>query len=164
MKKINFSVKAVLGLLLSLIAVSGICAQEQTDNAQAAVDKSKFYVVQIPIEKIYPHKKGYVINYRANNPMILRTMYLPATWFDRKLAPPDGPLKGEMHLIGAGKVWPHVSLFYIDGVLDHVKVFARKEQPHSTWGNYIDDNTPGVDENFDNVENIILQLKNTDSE
>ncbi|GMO42534.1 MAG: hypothetical protein Ta2B_22780 [Termitinemataceae bacterium] len=121
-----------------------------------AVSKSKFYVLQVPIDKIYPHSKGYVVDYPRNG--IGRSqMFLPADWFTRH-NDTEGPLKGEFHQLGPGKVWPYVALFYADGVLDHVRVYVRREQWHRTWGAYIDDGTTGVDENFDNVENIKLKL------
>ncbi|GMO45273.1 MAG: hypothetical protein Ta2G_00050 [Termitinemataceae bacterium] len=144
---------------LASSALSSAFAQDNTDNVQSAVDKSKYYVVQIPIEKIYPHGKGWVIEYNKNGQGRSR-MFIPMSWFTLKpeMAPGDldksGKLKGQQVRIGSGRNWPHVSLYYIDGVVDHVKIYTREELAHPTWGAYITDNTPGVDENLENVENI----------
>ncbi|GMO45850.1 MAG: hypothetical protein Ta2G_00840 [Termitinemataceae bacterium] len=140
-------------LFVSAFSAVALCAQDAAgSSANGAVEKSKFYVVQIPLEKIYPHSKGFVVDYRKNG-IGLSRMFLPREWFTRR---PDteGTLKGEIHKLGSGKNWPHVSLFYKDGVLDHLRLYVRREQSHSTWGAYINDGTAGVDENFDNVENI----------
>jgi hypothetical protein len=127
-------------------------ASAQADQGGPAIGNSDLYVVQIPIEKIYPHAKGYVVEYRKNA-LGTSQMFIPAEWYTRHTDTKE-PLKCEIVKLGPGKVWPYVALYYKAGVVDHVRLFVRKEPLHPSWGMNIDNGTKGVDENFENVENI----------
>ncbi|MDR2864637.1 MAG: hypothetical protein LBV68_03390 [Spirochaetaceae bacterium] len=130
-------------------------------NAQEAAKgsgterESEFYVVQVPIEKIWSHNKGYVIQYRKAA-LMDRKAYLPLSWFVREDSTSEAP-KGEIILLGPGKVWPHMSIYYKGGTVDHVRLYLRKEPDHITWGRI--DPHSDYDKNFENITDLKIDYK-----
>jgi hypothetical protein len=151
--------KAIKGVFISALcfgvgAFVSLSAQE-AEQAQAAANQSEFYVTQLPIEKIWTHNKGYVVQYRKT-PMINKLVYLPLSWFVRSEENP-GPMKGEVVLMGTGKDWPHLSIYYKAGVFDHVRLYVRKAGSHVTWGSippYTD-----YDKDFENVSDLKIDYR-----
>ncbi|MDR2481759.1 MAG: hypothetical protein LBD07_05675 [Spirochaetaceae bacterium] len=125
-----------------------------TQDSAGSSQESEFYVVQIPIERIYAHNKGYIIEYRKT-PMIDRQLYLPIDWFIYSKETKE-PLKGEIILLGSGKVWPHLSIYYKDGAIDHIRVYVRKESWHQTWGYTAPSSS--LDAKFDNLSELKIDL------
>lgn len=111
-------------------------------------NESDMFYVSIPIEKIYPHQKGYVILYRKGVNQMARA-YIPMAWFSG----PDG--KADLIRMGSGKAWPYLAIFYKDGEFSHVRVYVRREVSHETWGS-IPLGT-NLDDKFDGVETINLE-------
>jgi hypothetical protein len=128
-------------------------AEEQAGRSPAY--ESEFYVVQVPIEKIWVHNKGYAIQYRKT-PLVNKMAYLPLSWFVPS-AENTGALKGEVVLMGPGKDWPHLCIYYKGGVMDHVRLYVRKETGHITWGNmkpYAE-----YDKYFENAGDLKIEYK-----
>ncbi|MDR0561339.1 MAG: hypothetical protein LBG73_01450 [Spirochaetaceae bacterium] len=114
---------AVLGAIPSI-------AQEENSNA------SPYYYVNVPIERIYPYKKGYVVDYRTGSTgtMAART-YLPLEWFqDRARNETGAPPKGEVIYLGPGSSYPYLTVYYKDGEFSHVRLYLRRERSHISWG------------------------------
>jgi hypothetical protein len=117
----------------ALVPLSSQQAEQPEQAGQSPAYESEFYVAQVPIERIWAHNKGYVVQYRKT-PLINKMAYLPLNWFARSDENSGAP-KGEVILMGSGKNWPHMTIYYKGGVMDHVRLYVRKETGHITWGN-----------------------------
>jgi hypothetical protein len=145
---------------LVICALAPLSAQDAGAQAQAGTPSgpmanSDLYFVQVPIEKIWQHPKGYIVEYRKTA-LANRRVYIPTDWFDRALNPSE-PLKAEVMLMDAGKAKPRMILYYKDGKFDHVRLYVRRERSHGTWGNmkpYAE-----YDKLFDGVEELKLDIK-----
>jgi hypothetical protein len=143
MKKFSF-------IWIAVLFAAGFSAAPvfSQDAAAAAgpVDNSEFYVLQVPIEKIYVNPKGYYVEYRKNG-FEKNSIILPRTWFVRT-PETTSALKGEVVKISNAKYSPHLAIYYKDGKTDHIKLFVREDN-HKTWGKRLPSSV-----NFDDVDNI----------
>lgn len=130
--------KIFLAVMISLMAAAVFAESKE----------SEYYYVSIPLEKIYPHRNGYVVQYRKgiNGRAYL---YLPLEWFD------TAGNKGEYVNLPSGKTWPSLTVYYKEGVFTHCKLYARSH-PHETWGN----NLLGIDltGRFEGVEDLKIEF------
>jgi len=121
--------------LLFVALVAFICAGPVVaQDAGTAVtisegNKSEFYYVNVPLEKVYPHQKGYMVLYRKSGSVLTRA-YLPLTWFSESAG------KAELLKLDHGTVWPYMTVYYKNGAFDHVRLFVRREMSHQSWGNF----------------------------
>jgi hypothetical protein len=117
--------------------------------AQNAVGNSEYYVINVYIEKIYSHQKGYIVEYRKNA-LGTERIYLPLEWFVRQ-AETETPRKGQIVKIRQPSLPPYIAVYYKDGKTDHVKLFVRDLNDQS-WGNVA--NGIVLDDSFSNVDEI----------
>lgn len=140
MKKLAFLI--VLGAALA--DLMPLIAQET-----AAKKESEYYYVNVPLEKVYPYRKGYVVQYRKQiNEMA--TAYLPLEWFHGTSG------KGEIIRLGSGSTWPNMTIYYKNGEFSHVRLYVRREITHESWGN-IPQNV-NLDDRFENVDGLKLEF------
>ena len=78
------------------------------------------------ISKIYIHKDGYKILYQKSD-MSFGTFYIPMSWFS------GGNPKAEL-VLGKDTAYPYFSIFWVDGVFHHIRIYAQKLLTHITWG------------------------------
>jgi hypothetical protein len=111
--------------------------------------ESEFFYVNVPIEKVYPYRKGYVIQYRKGVNQMART-YLPIEWFE------DAGDKGDLIYLSSGNSWPYLTVYYKNGEFSHVRLYLRRDRAHASWGNI----TLGVniDDRFENVDDLKLEF------
>jgi hypothetical protein len=112
--------------------------------------KSDYFYYNVPIERVYPYRRGYVIKYRKGGSQ-MGTAYLPREWFDAAGG------KGELIYLDSGARWPYLSVYYKSGEFTHVRLYLRRDRAHESWGNI----PLGVnlDEQFDNIdENYRLEF------
>jgi hypothetical protein len=134
---------------LALLALGSGAVSVSAQQADAGpVTNSEFYVVQVPILKIYSHSKGYIVEYRKNL-MGTERLYLPLEWFTRT-SETQAPLKGELVRLRDGGALPYLAIYYKGGKTDHVRLYVCGYN-HGTWGNVpvginLDDNFNGVEE------------------
>jgi hypothetical protein len=142
-------VKKTLFLTTLLLILAGIAPIMAQENAPPAVEGT--YAVTVSVERVYPYRKGYIVKYKKGITQIVDA-YLPYEWFQGK----GDVAKGELVLIGSGRDWPHMTIFYKDGVFDHVRLYVRKERSHESWGNV--PATVNIDDRFEGVEDIRLEF------
>jgi hypothetical protein len=140
MKQFSFLALLVLGFSLGL----PLFAQEKRQFKE-----SEYYYVSVPIEKIYSYRNGYVVVYRKGINQMART-YLPLEWFA------DSAGKAEQIVLGSGKAWPYLTIYYKSGEFSHIRVYIRRERTHETWG-VVPMNT-NIDEYFEGIEEIRLEF------
>ncbi|MDR0403408.1 MAG: hypothetical protein LBH35_07470 [Treponema sp.] len=135
--------------VIALLGLTALCAAPVT--AQERINphsESELYCVNIPIQKVYPYRKGYVVIYRsgANN---TGTLYIPFEWFGRDV------LKAQIVQIGSGKTWPCMSVFYKDGAFHSVRLYVSRYNSHQSWGS-IPSNV-NIDDRFEGVETLNIK-------
>jgi len=140
MKKFVFAAIFIVSLTVGL----PVFAQNQKDERD-----SEFYYVNMTLEKIFPYRKGYVVQYRKGLFQYGRA-YLPAEWFT------DVDSKGEIITLPPGKAWPSLTVYYKNGVFSHVRLYVHHVPTHQSWGS-IPQNI-NLDDKFDNLESIRLEF------
>ena len=144
MKKIMFAV-----LLVTICSIGvPLLAQSSSERIE-----SDFYYVNISLEKIWPYRRGYIVQYRRGLFGHGRT-YLPAEWFSSS-ATGGGVPKGEILTLPSGVSWPSMSVFYREGEFSHVRLYVHRMHTHHTWGR-VPQNV-NLDSQFDNIETLVLQ-------
>jgi len=140
MGKTRLSLLAFIGFMV----IGVLPAAAQADKWGAA-NTSELYYVNVPVEKVYLYRKGYIVVFRkgANS---LGTTYIPYNWFRANSR------KAEMIQLGDGSLWPSMTVFYKEGKFQTVRLYLAKRGAHQTWGML--PSTTDVDDRFENVESI----------
>jgi hypothetical protein len=141
--------KKFLAILILVTVFGGVMFVMAQQNTQGSNKESDYYYVTVPLEKIYPYRRGYVVAYRKGINQLARA-YLPMEWFT------DAAGKGELIYMPPGTSWPYLMVYYKEGVFSHVRLYVRRDRGHSTWGN-IPMNV-NIDEYFENVEDLKLEF------
>jgi hypothetical protein len=139
MKKLVFAAVFIVSLAVGL----PVFAQNQKDDRD-----SEYYYVNITLEKIFPYRKGYVVQYRKGFFQYGRA-YLPAEWFT------NADSTGEVVALPRGKAWPTMTVFYKDGVFSHLRLYVHRVPTHETWGS-VPQNV-NLDDKFDNIDSIKIE-------
>jgi len=145
LKTIRFVPAALVALLCVLPAAAQTAAK---DSASQGDSKSSYYYINVPIEKVYPHRLGYFILYRKGGSE-LGQAYLPIKWFTQSAG------KGELVTLPSGPDWPYLSVYYKDGAFSHVRLFIAASYAHQSWGNL--PSSANIDEKF-NIDELKLEF------
>jgi hypothetical protein len=117
--------------------------------AQAFSNESEYFCVTVSLEKIYPYRKGYILQYRQGVNRLGR-VYIPNEWFT------EAGGRGELITLPAGKNWPYLTIFYKSGEFSHLRLYVHRSKAHDTWGNV--PSNVNIDDRFENVETIKLEF------
>jgi hypothetical protein len=148
-----FSGILAFALFMVFSAPAAVAQQSQEDTMESRWGKeniSDLYYINVPIEKVYPYRLGYVVLYRKGNNALGRA-YIPYEWFR------FSNRKADLVQLGDGPWWPSMSVFYKEGAFHSVKLYVAKRDSHLTWG-MIPSNV-NIDDRFQNVEGIDLGFK-----
>jgi hypothetical protein len=115
--------------------------------AQSA--ESDMVVLNVFVERIWPHRLGYVVEYRGTTNTLSRA-YLPMYWFL------GGDGRAEILALPPGNSWPSMSVFYRDGEFSHLRLHVHRSPSHSTWSSM--HMSQDMDSEFENVQGLRLQL------
>ena len=113
--------KRVIFLLIVLAVVSPVFSQNNTN------ERSSMYYVNVRVERIYPSVEGYIVQYLKNNSQIA-IIGIPMEWFI------DAAGRAELLQLPAGKNWPTMSVFFVDGEFSHLRLYVHRVKSHVTWG------------------------------
>ena len=139
-------------LCVAFVAVMPVAAQQQD---------SPFYYLNVAIERVFPHRRGYVIDYQTGaTGMRTERIYLPLEWFHDGSRREDGMPKGELIYLPSGNSWPYLTVFYRDGEFSHVRLYLRRDRTHQTWAGV--PMGANIDSRFDGVESIELKFDDRD--
>ena len=138
--------KFIVAIVLLAVCAAGIPVFAQSSERQ----ESEFYYINITLEKIWPYRAGYVVQYRKGINRIGR-LYLPSEWFSSSAS------KGEIITLPSGPSWPSLSVYYKDGEFSHVRLYVHRWNAHQTWGN-IPQNI-NIDSQFDNIDTLKIDFK-----
>jgi hypothetical protein len=89
---------------------------------------SEYFYENVTLEKIYPSRLGYILQYRKGVNGIGR-VYIPNEWFT------DAASKAELISLPRGKNWPSMTVFYKEGEFSHLRLYVHRWKGHQTWGN-----------------------------
>ena len=112
-------------------------------------NESPFYYFNFSIERVMPHRLGYVIIYRTGSNQVART-FLPMDWFSAVGG------RGAVAYLGGGREWPSMTVFYRDGEFSHVLLRLRRNKGHETWGQL--PLNANIEEFFRDIEEIRLEF------
>ncbi|GHV94516.1 hypothetical protein AGMMS50293_08360 [Spirochaetia bacterium] len=137
--------KLIIGLvfLAALVFGSSLFAQQISPE-----NSSDYYYVNVKIEKIYPSKLGYIIQYRKGANEMGRVA-IPNEWFT------FAGSKAELIKLPHGPNWPSLTVYYKEGEFSHVRLYIHWSKAHTTWGN-VPQNVD-VSEYFKDTENINIE-------
>jgi hypothetical protein len=139
--------KIVVAVIFAAILTAGspLFAQQNSREGQ----DSEYYYINLSLEKIFPYRAGYVVQYRTGLNR-LSTTYLPMEWFAHAAS------RGEIIKLPRGQGWPSLTVYYKDGEFSHVRLYVHAQASHSTWGNV--PQTVNIDDRFQNVDTIQLEF------
>lgn len=140
MKKLFF----VMVICSALSAGAPLFAQQFSEGRE-----SKHYYVRVDLEKIYPYRKGYIVQYRKGLNQMARA-YIPYEWFTAAAG------KGDLITV-QGRTWPSMSVFYNEGKFSRVALYIHQSKGHTTWGNV--PITVNIDDKFENVEDLQIEFE-----
>jgi len=112
--------KKLIIVTIFLALISPVFAQSISDG-----NESNMYYVNVPVERVYPTGKGYVVQYRKG--MGVATVGIPNEWFT------DAASKAELITLPRGATWPTMTVFYREGEFSHVRLYVHPAKSHPTW-------------------------------
>jgi len=135
MKKAVVVFAAGLLLLASLPAFSQAATQPQAPaatgqtSAPAAqnVYPKDIYYKTLPLLKVWLHSLGYKLQFFNSNAGI-SDIYVPLTWFNK------GGLSKANVVYGNDGIYPYCTIFWVDGVFDHITLYVLNDFNSQTWG------------------------------
>jgi len=116
--------KKIIVLLFIGAIISPLFAQTVSDE-----NSSNMYYVNVSVEKVYPTRRGYIIQYYRGGIKDFGIISLPNDWFT------DAASKAELITLPPGRNWPTMTIFYKDGEFSHVRLYVHRNKRHQTWGN-----------------------------
>jgi hypothetical protein len=88
-------------------------------------DNESIYVRTIPVIKVFTHQLGYKVFYQTNRGGVA-SVYIPAEWFNHA--------GGKASITyGSGPQYPYMSVYWINGKFDHIKLFLVQDILADTW-------------------------------
>ena len=138
--------RLVVAVVLALLITAGSPVFAQRIPAGS---ESEYYYVSVSLEKIWPYRMGYVVQYRRG-PYNIGRAYLPAEWFTNAAS------QGEIIILPAGNAWPSMTVYYRNGEFSHVRLYVHRMHTHQTWGN-VPQNV-NIDSEFDRIDTINLRF------
>ena len=118
-------------------------------QADKKANDSQYYYKNVGLERIYPYRNGYAVQYRSGLHR-LETAYLPMEWFASSAG------RGEIITLPSGKAWPSLTVYYKNGEFSHVRLYVHHLASHETWGS-IPQNV-NLESRFQNVEDLRLKF------
>jgi len=116
--------KLTIAAVFAVFLVIGSSAFAQNNRKE---QQSEYYYKNITLEKIYPYRNGYIVQYRRGINTIDKA-YLPMAWFTNSAS------RGEIITLPQGKAWPSLSIYYKNGQFSHVRLYVHHLSTHQTWG------------------------------
>ena len=138
--------KIILLVVLVVLSVGpALFAQQKAPKYK----ESEYYYYNVPIEKVYTYRTGYIVIYRKSANLMART-YIPSNWFT------DIGGKGEIIGLGSGSEWPSMTVYYKSGEFSHVRLRLRRARSHETWG--VVPLNINIDDYFKGIEEVQLEF------
>jgi hypothetical protein len=154
MRKLFLAGFAVLSASL-LFAQQSNTSRPTPASQVSQKSESEYYYVNVPIVKVYPYRRGFVVEYQKTGYGGRGTVYLPLEWFHSNNEG-EAPFKGELIALGTGSSWPSLTVYYKNKEFSHVRLYVRRDATHQSWGNI--PQQVNIDDRFEGVESVKLEL------
>jgi len=138
--------KLVIAAVCAVLLVAGLPVFAQSKEKG---NESEYYYKNVSLERIYPYRNGYVVQYRKGMNQLAQA-YLPMEWFSSSAG------KGEILTLPAGKAWPSLTVYYKNGEFSHVRLYVHHSASHQTWGTV--PQTANIDDRFENINDFRLSF------
>jgi hypothetical protein len=138
--------KLTVAVVFAVFLVIGSSAFAQNERRE---QESEYYYKNITLEKIFPYRNGYIVQYRRGINTIDKA-YLPMAWFTSSAG------RGEIITLPQVKAWPSLSIYYKNGKFSHVRLYVHHVVNHQTWG-VIPQNVD-IDSYFENVDDLPIKF------
>ena len=125
MKRAGMVLAAGLLLMSSLPSFAQAASSSSSSNANS-YPKDAYYKV-IPLAKVWMHQLGYMVQFWTSKSQIAN-IYIPITWFNQ------GPSSRADIIYGNEPAYPYLSIVWVDGKFDHVKLYVLDHYDSPTWG------------------------------
>ena len=131
--------KKIIIVLIFLALISPVFAQQEEERADRrkadpfyAINNTRnreenFYYVNVSVERIYPTKEGYVVQY-VNSSSDVVAVGIPNEWLTNAAG------RAEIVKLPMASDWPTMTVFYVDGKFSHVRLYVHPAKSHLTWG------------------------------
>ncbi|MCL2243096.1 MAG: hypothetical protein FWC03_01350 [Treponema sp.] len=116
--------KKLIILLVIGAFVAPLFAQSVSDE-----NSSKMYYQTVSVERVYPTRRGYIVQYYRGGIRDFGIISIPNEWFT------DAAGKAELVTLPPGRNWPTLTIFYKDGEFSHIRLYVHRNKKHQTWGN-----------------------------
>jgi hypothetical protein len=132
--------KKIIIVLIFLALISPVFAQQEEERADRrasdpfyAINNTRnreenFYYINVSVERVYPTKDGYVIQYLCASSTV-GTIGIPNEWLSNAAG------RAEIVKLPVVSDWPTMTVFYVDGKFSHVRLYVHPAKSHPTWGN-----------------------------
>ena len=135
--------------ILTIILLCGFAAFSPVFAQISEKNQSELYFVNIPVEKIYLYRSGYIVLYRQGVNRI-GTTYIPHEWFTLE----EG--KAELVTLPSGREWPTMSICYKEGEFSHLRLYTHRWKGHRSWGAL--PMSIKLDEKFKDIETLEIEF------
>ena len=115
--------RAGIVLAAGLLLMSSLPSFAQQANEYP---KDAYYKV-VPLVKVWMHQLGYMVQF-WNSKSQIADIYIPITWFNQ------GPASKADIIYGNEPAYPYLSIVWVDGKFDHVKLYVLNNYNSLTWG------------------------------
>jgi hypothetical protein len=131
MKRAGIVLAAGLLLLTSLPLWAQQAGAAGTAAAGAATNtsgnpKDAYYKI-VPLLKVWMHQQGYMVQF-FNSKSQVSNVYIPLTWFNQ-----GTNSKADIVYDNVPGI-PYMTIFWVDGKFDHVRLYASSDNNSLTWG------------------------------
>jgi len=139
----------VFAVFTVILAVGSPVFAQQAQQDDKKKNDSEYYYKNVPLERIYPYRNGYIVQYRRGLNRIEKA-YIPLEWFTSSAG------KGEIIALPKGQSWPSLTVYYKNGEFSHIRLYVHRLASHQTWGT-IPQNV-NLDDQFENIEELKLKF------
>jgi hypothetical protein len=121
--------RAGLVLAAGLLLMSSLpsFAQAASTTPDASTNPKDAYYKIVPIAKVWMHQLGYMVQFWTSKSQIAN-IYIPLTWFNQ------GPNSKADIIYGSEPGYPYLSIIWVDGKFDHVRLYVLNNYNSLTWG------------------------------
>ena len=138
--------KFVIAVVLFVIIAGGMSVFAESSKR----NESEYYYVNITLEKVWPYRAGYIVQYRKGLGQLGR-LYIPNEWFTKSAG------KAEIIGLPKGPNWPSISVYYKEGEFSHLRLYVHRWHGHESWG--VVPQNVNIDSQFDDIETLKVQFR-----
>src|SRR5271157_3786515 len=119
--------RAGMVLAAGLLLMSSLPSFAQQASSSSNTNPKDAYYKVIPVVKVWMHQLGYMVQFWTSKSTI-GEIFIPITWFNQ------GPNSKADIIYGNEPAYPYLSIVWVDGKFDHVKLYVLDSYDSTSWG------------------------------